>query len=252
MSISEMSMPIEVRPASMICLDTASSMVTSVILSSLSSFASEVRAPMSCTRRANMNESATIFCSSGKCHEYHSLTRMAQVLTSLSSWSRRQMAWMIMLSWRFTLNLTLAREYEWPRPSCAFSEAPPSRFLTRRWRCNRTPRSSSLTVSFDWQGTPVASLIAEANGATDTPSAAPSLAIDLALGRLALTKATRSSCTRFSETFMMLSSAFSAVVKGWKALSLTILLKRFRSVMEACAPSSRPASSSFSTTSKRP
>lgn len=38
------------------------------------------------------------------------LTRMEKVLMSLSSWSRRLMDWMIMLSTRLTLNFTLARE----------------------------------------------------------------------------------------------------------------------------------------------
>lgn len=37
-------------------------------------------------------------------------TRMEKVLMSLSSWSSRLMDWMIMLSTRFTLNFTLARE----------------------------------------------------------------------------------------------------------------------------------------------
>jgi hypothetical protein len=35
-----------------------------------------------------------------------------------------------MLSTRCTLNLTLEREYEWPRPSCAFSRSPSSNAVT--------------------------------------------------------------------------------------------------------------------------
>jgi len=42
-------------------------------------------------------------------------TRMAKVFRSLSSWSRMAMAWMIMLSARFTLNLTCTA----PRPGAA-------------------------------------------------------------------------------------------------------------------------------------
>ena len=46
----------------------------------------------------------------GKWYEYHSRILIEKVLTSLSSWSKRAMLWMIMLSDLFTLNLTLARE----------------------------------------------------------------------------------------------------------------------------------------------
>lgn len=47
--------------------------------------------------------------SSGKCQLYHSLTRMMNVLMSLSNVSSSAMAWITMLSTLFTLNFTLAR-----------------------------------------------------------------------------------------------------------------------------------------------
>ncbi len=50
-----------------------------------------------------------IFCISGAMREPYR-TRMENVLMSLSSWSNRAMDWMIMLSTRLTLNLTLALE----------------------------------------------------------------------------------------------------------------------------------------------
>ena len=65
-----------------------------------------------------MNSAARAYCtlsftsraSSGKCQLYHSFARIAKVFRSLSSWSSSAIAWMIMLSLLFTLNLTFARE----------------------------------------------------------------------------------------------------------------------------------------------
>ena len=62
-----------------------------------------------------------IFTNSGKCHPYHSLTRMTNVLMSLSKVSINAIAWIIMLSERLTLNFTFALEYECAKPNCAFS-----------------------------------------------------------------------------------------------------------------------------------
>ena len=76
--------------------------------------------------------------------------RMLNVLMSLSSWSMSAMVWMIMLSTRWTLNLTLAREYAWPRPSCAFTAEPSLRPDTSLEKCRRTPRSRSGTTPTDW------------------------------------------------------------------------------------------------------
>ena len=78
---------------------------------------------------------------------YHSLTLITNVLTSLSSVSSSEMAWMIMLSTRLMLNLTLAREYECDNPSCALCKSTSSSCEMKRVRWARTPRKSSEIYS---------------------------------------------------------------------------------------------------------
>jgi len=123
---------------------------------------------------------------SGKCHEYHSLpsatrtskwketylTLIANVLISLSSWSRRAMVWMIMLSLLLTLNLTFALEYEWPNPSCAFSKSPGCKFFNNLVSWRWIPRSRSWVMSLVSKSYffPNISLIDPASLGSDTPS----------------------------------------------------------------------------------
>mmetsp|Transcript_12147 Transcript_12147/g.28515 ORF Transcript_12147/g.28515 Transcript_12147/m.28515 type:complete len:231 (-) Transcript_12147:84-776(-) len=108
-STSEISIPMEWRAASTMARDTSGSSVTCSSPGTLSSLRSSLRL-INITSLANRMLSPTILTSSGKCQEYHSFTRMAKVFRSLSSWSKRQMDWMIMLSARWTLNLTFERE----------------------------------------------------------------------------------------------------------------------------------------------
>mmetsp|Transcript_10685 Transcript_10685/g.22688 ORF Transcript_10685/g.22688 Transcript_10685/m.22688 type:complete len:234 (-) Transcript_10685:536-1237(-) len=75
-----------------------------------SSFSMVFLSRTAATHFAYSRLSATIRTSSGKCHEYHSRALIANVLTSLSSWSSNAIAWMIMLSALCTLNFTFERE----------------------------------------------------------------------------------------------------------------------------------------------
>lgn len=65
---------------------------------------------------------------------------MANVLISLSNWSTKAILWMIMLSARFTLNLTFPLEYEWPRPSSVCLTEAMERPFTKWVRCVLMPR----------------------------------------------------------------------------------------------------------------
>mmetsp|Transcript_22054 Transcript_22054/g.86720 ORF Transcript_22054/g.86720 Transcript_22054/m.86720 type:complete len:231 (+) Transcript_22054:480-1172(+) len=109
MSKSEISVPIDVRAASTTSLASASSPRSSSSPSTASSV-TLLLFPIFRAARANMMLSFTIRASSGKCQEYHSFTRMANVLISLSSWSRMLIVWMMWLSARLMLNLIFERE----------------------------------------------------------------------------------------------------------------------------------------------
>lgn len=108
-STSEMSVPMDDRAASRMSCATASSMTTAVMAGRLSSDRSALFRTTR-TSRAYWMLSGAILTSSGKCHEYHSRTRMANVLMSLSSVSSSAMLLRMPVSERFTLNLTLERE----------------------------------------------------------------------------------------------------------------------------------------------
>eukprot|EP01139_Manchomonas_bermudensis_P004863 Amastigsp_a174404_1229.p3 type:complete len:152 gc:universal Amastigsp_a174404_1229:932-1387(+) len=151
-----MSWPIDDRAAARMRSATAASPTISSIAGRCSSESADLTW-MAMTRRQYCTLSVTIFMSSGKCHPYHSLTRMAKVLRPLSIWSRSAIDWMIMLSTRFTLNLIFDREYACPRPSCALSMSPArsSGMYLSKWL--RTPRRSSRTVTLYTHLMPVAS-----------------------------------------------------------------------------------------------
>ena len=80
-STSLMSIPMEMRDASSTSCAMGSSSVMAESSGSFSSL-SELRGPTSCATRAYMTLSLTILASSGKCHEYHSRARMANVFKS--------------------------------------------------------------------------------------------------------------------------------------------------------------------------
>mmetsp|Transcript_87519 Transcript_87519/g.272234 ORF Transcript_87519/g.272234 Transcript_87519/m.272234 type:complete len:377 (+) Transcript_87519:554-1684(+) len=90
--------------------------------------------------------SVTIFASSGKCHAYHSRTRMAKVLMFLSRLSSSAMVLMMGLSWRFGSSCMRLRLKACPRPSRALVRSNSLRSFTSLLKCRRTPLSSSRTV----------------------------------------------------------------------------------------------------------
>mmetsp|Transcript_37449 Transcript_37449/g.55139 ORF Transcript_37449/g.55139 Transcript_37449/m.55139 type:complete len:238 (-) Transcript_37449:449-1162(-) len=108
-SVLEMSIPMDILEAARMRLERSSSR-TSLVSSSSFDSSNALRSPIRRTTLVYWKLLLTWSNSSGKCHEYHSRTRIANVLRSLSIWSMRAMAWMIMLSERLMLNLTLARE----------------------------------------------------------------------------------------------------------------------------------------------
>mmetsp|Transcript_7884 Transcript_7884/g.19872 ORF Transcript_7884/g.19872 Transcript_7884/m.19872 type:complete len:258 (+) Transcript_7884:755-1528(+) len=243
MSKSDRSIPMDERAASRMSLASCAS---PVIFSS-SGRCSSLSAPlcwMACASLANLMLSGTIFTSSGKCHEYHSLARMANVFRSLSIWSSRQMDWMIMLSTRFTLNLTLAREYACPSASCALSRSTSFNWSMYLCRLARTPRSSStITVLLD-AGSPAVSWMTLASLSSPTPSRSFFFFLsDFICGMFISRKLRRRSGRAPSLTLLISSRACSPDVKGWKATCFTSLLN-----LEKSAALSATASTVISST----
>mmetsp|Transcript_6368 Transcript_6368/g.14143 ORF Transcript_6368/g.14143 Transcript_6368/m.14143 type:complete len:249 (-) Transcript_6368:399-1145(-) len=113
MSSSLTSVPIEISAASFISFSTSSAST-----SEKSMALHFVRTPIICTALAYIMLSGTIFPSSGKCHPYHSLSRMAYVFSSLSRSSRRPIACTIIVSTLSGLNLSLYLERECASPIC--------------------------------------------------------------------------------------------------------------------------------------
>lgn len=171
---------------------------------------------------------------------------------SLSSVSSRPMDWMIMLSARAGLNLTLHRENAWPRPSCDCSSVPPPSSGTKDAMCCFAPRMSSRTTSSLRHSQPVASAIALPRSGSTTPSLKDAFFFFFALiaGRYCSRKSRSRSGTLCSATALMFSSAISADENAWNALSLTIRENADGSAMAFCSSGDSDATSSSSTTSK--
>ena len=99
------------------------------------------------------------------------LTRMANVLMSLSNWSNKAIVWIIILSLLLTLNFTFAREYECPNPSCAFSKSPGCKVFNNfdAWvlvPLNKSCVTSPVSNSYPFAKT---SLIDPASFGSETP-----------------------------------------------------------------------------------
>mmetsp|Transcript_3248 Transcript_3248/g.10173 ORF Transcript_3248/g.10173 Transcript_3248/m.10173 type:complete len:281 (+) Transcript_3248:1034-1876(+) len=105
------------------------------------------RTPILSTHLAYCMLSVTILTISGKCQPYHSLTRIAYVLISLSSSSSSPMACTIMVSTLSGLNLSLYRPKLCARPRyMAFSWLSP-RPVTSVASWARIPRMTSIAAS---------------------------------------------------------------------------------------------------------
>lgn len=103
LSVSDSSCPMEVLAASRTYCAMSASVTISSTASNLSWVAFDF-SPKRSTRRVKTTLSETIFASSGKCHPYHSLIRMHNVLTSLSKFSSTEIQLMIGLSCLLTSN----------------------------------------------------------------------------------------------------------------------------------------------------
>mmetsp|Transcript_2827 Transcript_2827/g.6530 ORF Transcript_2827/g.6530 Transcript_2827/m.6530 type:complete len:263 (-) Transcript_2827:136-924(-) len=247
MSCSEVSIPMEERAALSTFLATSSSPT----ISSRPGRCSSERALLSLIKEAhlaNRKLSGTTCFSSGKCQLYHSFTRIANVLMSLSIWSSRAIDWMIMLSALLGLNFTFVREYECPSPNWACSSSPACRGLTKEVKWCLMPRMISRTVSSERQGTLRFSWMAVARVGSMTPRGCW---VDfLPLGRAPSMKFLRSSVISWSVIALIFSSADSADSKGWKATIFTMRWNFDRSPMLFCTSCRREPTSSVSSTEK--
>lgn len=142
----------------------------SVVTSSPLRSSSVDRLPMSNATLEYFSGYGTSLASYGKCQPYHSFTRMPSRLTPLSMWSASAEAWIIMLSLRWTLNLTLLREKAWPSPHWARGISPVWCYGSNFYACRRIHRQSSLTFSLHTTGNCSASWIALPSLASCTPS----------------------------------------------------------------------------------
>jgi hypothetical protein len=105
-----------------------------------SAFRALERKPILVTTRAYARLSFRIFASSGKCHPYHSFTRMAYVFSCLSSTSKLAMDWMIIVSTLSGENLSLWRDSECDRPRRVLSISDGIRSGMREVMCSRMAR----------------------------------------------------------------------------------------------------------------
>mmetsp|Transcript_98451 Transcript_98451/g.256517 ORF Transcript_98451/g.256517 Transcript_98451/m.256517 type:complete len:307 (-) Transcript_98451:258-1178(-) len=103
--------------------------------------------PISFTTFAYARFSVTIFPISGKCHPYHSRSRMAKLFNSLSRSSRSPTACMIMTSTLSGENFSLKRDRVWARPSAIDLTSFSSRPSISAVMCMRMPRMISFTLS---------------------------------------------------------------------------------------------------------
>mmetsp|Transcript_19110 Transcript_19110/g.26492 ORF Transcript_19110/g.26492 Transcript_19110/m.26492 type:complete len:229 (-) Transcript_19110:291-977(-) len=150
MSISATSVPMDISAASL----TAASIVSSSKISDKSVSRKLVRNPHLRTSLEYCALSPAIACNSGKCHPYHSFTRMAYVLISLSSSSKSPTACTTMVSTLSAENLSLYLERECERPNCIARMSDPvipppsaSDFSSNKLsKCCRIPRKSSCVL----------------------------------------------------------------------------------------------------------
>mmetsp|Transcript_83872 Transcript_83872/g.234054 ORF Transcript_83872/g.234054 Transcript_83872/m.234054 type:complete len:254 (-) Transcript_83872:494-1255(-) len=146
MSISTMSWPME----DFMAFDTSWATSSAPQASTSSTFrpaaSKESRTRITRDTLAYAMLSVTIFASSGKCHAYHSRTRIAKVLMFLSRLSRRAMQLMIGLSWRFGSSCMRFRLKLCPSPKRAFSRSVSFKSFMSLPKCIRHPRRSSLTI----------------------------------------------------------------------------------------------------------
>ena len=111
-SSTEISVPMEITAASFRSCSTSSSSVPEKSWS-----LAVARSPIWIIALAYCMLSAMILVISGKCQPYHSRTRMAYVLSSLSSSSRSPIACTTMVSTLSGENLSLYRDSECDKPS---------------------------------------------------------------------------------------------------------------------------------------
>mmetsp|Transcript_16178 Transcript_16178/g.39419 ORF Transcript_16178/g.39419 Transcript_16178/m.39419 type:complete len:245 (-) Transcript_16178:216-950(-) len=155
MSSSEISVPIEICTASLSSCSVSSSRIA------LNSHDTQlVLIPMALTTLAYWTLSVTILPISGKCQPYHSRTRMAYVLSSLSSSSRSPIACTTIVSTLSGENLSLCRPRECASPRRMILRSSSLVPASRVSRFARTPRMISSTDSLYTQGMSRAVLIA--------------------------------------------------------------------------------------------
>mmetsp|Transcript_14639 Transcript_14639/g.45386 ORF Transcript_14639/g.45386 Transcript_14639/m.45386 type:complete len:260 (-) Transcript_14639:85-864(-) len=250
-STSAISPPIDVIAFSYTRSASGSSSSRTAASSALTSSASRSmivwRPCSSSATREYLTGSPTSFPSSGKCQPYHSLTRMPSWLTAVSMWSSKADAWMIMLSLRWTLNLTLLREKACARPHWARMMSPASWFGSSFSACTRRRRMSSVTDSLETTGTSTASWIAEPSFGSATASSHPSLPLALRFASAPSRNSCRNGERRPSDTHTQFSRAISEEVKGAKETSFTYDSKAPKDCSDFCSSTSSAPISSFST-----
>ena len=136
------SVPIEISAASFISVSTSSAR-----MSEKSSSLHLVRIRIRCTTLPYMRLSGTIFPSSGKCQPYHSFSRIAYVLSSLSRSSSSPIACTIIVSTLSGENLSLYRESECASPICIERISAPDAASIKFSIWLRSPRISCITES---------------------------------------------------------------------------------------------------------
>mmetsp|Transcript_70678 Transcript_70678/g.188455 ORF Transcript_70678/g.188455 Transcript_70678/m.188455 type:complete len:237 (+) Transcript_70678:856-1566(+) len=176
---------------------------------------------------AKMTLSVTIFPSSGKCHEYHSLTRIAKVFKFLSIASSNAIALMIGLSCLFGSSWSLLRLYECANPTCAAPSSVSVSAFTILPKCTRHALSSSRIESVV-AATGNFSDKARPNSTSYTPSWYEPLPF-FADGRLVSNMFINVSVGSPATIALICSRASSAVANGWKATNLTAFVKTLAS-----------------------
>mmetsp|Transcript_42378 Transcript_42378/g.137504 ORF Transcript_42378/g.137504 Transcript_42378/m.137504 type:complete len:244 (+) Transcript_42378:1033-1764(+) len=141
-SSSDTSVPIEISAASLSSASTSSARI-----SDKSSPLHFVRTPIFWMVFAYIKLSGTILPISGKCHPYHSFSRIAYVFSSLSRSSSRPMACTIIVSTLSGLNLSLYRESECASPIAMERISAGVAAVTSSSTCDLNPRISSITPS---------------------------------------------------------------------------------------------------------
>mmetsp|Transcript_76637 Transcript_76637/g.216737 ORF Transcript_76637/g.216737 Transcript_76637/m.216737 type:complete len:317 (-) Transcript_76637:190-1140(-) len=165
-SSSVISVPMEVSAAAL--TSAAISSGTPTLENSVS--LAFVFMPMSFTTLAYTTFSVTILPISGKCHPYHSRSRMAKLLSSLSRSSRSPTAWMIIVSTLSGENFSLNRDSVCESPSAMDFSSVSLIPSISSVRCILIPRMISFRLSFSTAISMLSFLV------TSTPSALSSTA----------------------------------------------------------------------------